>query len=29
LSAEWISTEYHNQNNPATFYIIGPEMPHP
>jgi hypothetical protein len=29
LSAEWISTEYHNQNNPTSFYNIGPEMPHP
>ena len=25
LTAEWISTEYKNQNNPASFYTIGPE----
>ena len=24
-NAEWISTEYNNQNNPNSFYIVGPE----
>jgi hypothetical protein len=27
LSAEWITTEYTNQNNPAGFLTIGPEEP--
>ena len=25
LSANWISTEYNNQNDPSTFYVIGSE----
>lgn len=28
-SYEYISTEYYNQNSPATFLIVGPEEPHP
>jgi hypothetical protein len=27
LSTGWIATEYANQNNPAGFYMIGPEVP--
>jgi len=23
LSTAWLSTEYNNQNNPATFYTVG------
>jgi hypothetical protein len=26
-SADWITTEYNNQNNPGTFYTIGAETP--
>lgn len=26
-SADWISTEYNNQNSPATFFTIGEEVP--
>ena len=26
LSADWIATEYNNQNSPASFYTIGDEM---
>jgi len=29
LSAAWIATEYANQNNPAGFLNIGPEVPGP
>ena len=29
LSAAWIATEYANQNNPAGFLNIGPEVPRP
>jgi hypothetical protein len=29
LSAAWIATEYTNQNNPAGFLNIGPEVPGP
>ena len=25
-NASWIKTEYYNQQNPSTFYQIGPEM---
>ena len=28
-SPAWIETEYNNMNNPAFFFIIGPEEPHP
>jgi hypothetical protein len=28
-NAQWISVEYMNQNNPAGFYTIGPEVPGP
>lgn len=27
LSADWIATEYNNQNSPASFYTIGDELP--
>lgn len=26
LSADWIKTEYNNQNSPSTFYSVGPEQ---
>jgi hypothetical protein len=29
LSSGWIATEYANQNNPAGFYTVGPEIPGP
>jgi hypothetical protein len=28
-SSGWISVSYQNQNDPASFLIIGPEVPHP
>jgi hypothetical protein len=28
-AGEWISTEYNNQNSPATFYNVGEEEPQP
>jgi hypothetical protein len=29
LSHDWITTEYNNQNDPSTFFNIGPEIPGP
>lgn len=28
-SADWVKTEYNNQNSPGTFYSIGPELTNP
>ena len=28
-NAEWISTEYNNQNDPSSFYSVGPEVSNP